>query len=214
MHKSQTTREQATEVGLSIREAEWRLNAKLFLDKYPRWEIEAPHWSIILHEMFLHATQQGWKEVERFIWWGHWHSLPRPDPEADLPPVKLVGYWTSHKEIRDPYHSVYLLRGLPGPLPCGPQQRKEAIQDILSTLRTCLHRWVYPATSKEDAWGAATESQSRSRMREDLHKEALWEARAAHQRMLEAAQVLENDIERLSQGLGDVQCACTLWLQQ
>ena len=61
MCKSQTDREQVTEVGLSFREAEWRLNAELFLDEYLRWEIEAPHWSIILHEMFLHATKQGQK---------------------------------------------------------------------------------------------------------------------------------------------------------
>ena len=59
MHKSQTAREWATEVGPSFREAEQRLNAKLFLDEYPRWEIEAPHQSIILHEMFVHAAKQG-----------------------------------------------------------------------------------------------------------------------------------------------------------
>ena len=57
MHKSQTAREQAIEVQLSYREVEWRLDAELFLNKYPRWEIEAPHWSIILHEMFLHAAK-------------------------------------------------------------------------------------------------------------------------------------------------------------
>ena len=67
MHKSQTTREWAMEVGLSFREVEWRLDAKLFLNEYPRWEIEAPHQSIILHEMFLHTAEQGQKEVERFI---------------------------------------------------------------------------------------------------------------------------------------------------
>ena len=55
------------EAGLSIREAEWRLDAKLFLDKYPRWEIEGPHQSIILHDVFLHATKQEQKELERFI---------------------------------------------------------------------------------------------------------------------------------------------------
>ena len=57
MHKSQTTREQAIEVGLSFREAEQRLDAELFLDEYPRWEIEATHQSVVLHEMFLHATE-------------------------------------------------------------------------------------------------------------------------------------------------------------
>ena len=67
LHKSQSAREQARKVGLSIREAEWRLNAELFLDKYPRWEIEGPHWSIILYNMFLHTAEQGQKETERFI---------------------------------------------------------------------------------------------------------------------------------------------------
>ena len=119
--------------------------------------------------------------------------------------MKLVGYWTSHKEIRDLHHSVYLLRRLPGPLPCGLQQRREAIQDILSSLRNRLHRWVYPIATKEDTQGAVTKSWSRPRGREGLHEDALWEAREAHQRALEAAQVLESNIERLSQGLRDVQ---------
>ena len=54
-------------MGLSIREAEWRLDTKMFLDEYPRWEIEGPHQSIILYNMFLHAAEQGQKEAERFI---------------------------------------------------------------------------------------------------------------------------------------------------
>ena len=57
MNKSQTTRGWAIEVGLLYREAERRLDAELFLDEYPRWEIGAPHWSVILHEMFVHATK-------------------------------------------------------------------------------------------------------------------------------------------------------------
>ena len=122
--------------------------------------------------------------------------------------MKLVGYWTSHKEIRDLYHSVYQLRRLPDPLPCGPQQRKEAIQDILSSPRNHLHRQAYPVTAKEEAQGAVTETQSRSRRRKDLHEEALWEARAACHGVLEAAQVLESNIERISQGLSNVQHAC------
>ena len=67
LHKSQSAREQAREAGLSIREAEWQINAKLCLDEYPRWGIEGPHQSITLHNMFLHAARQGWKEAERFI---------------------------------------------------------------------------------------------------------------------------------------------------
>ena len=200
MCKSQTAREQATEVGLSIREAEQRLKAELFLNEYPRWDIGAPHWSIIPHKMFLHATEQGQKEADRFIWWGHWCSLPRPDSEVDLPAMKLMGYWTFHKDIQDLYQNVYLLRRFPGLPPCRPQQRKEVIWDILSSLRNCLHRWVYPITG--DAQGTVTKSWSRSRRREGPHEVALWEARAACQRVLEAAQVLhweaKSGVERCS----------------
>ena len=67
MRKSQTTREQAREVGLSIMEAEQSIDAELFLDEYPRWESGAPHQSVILHEMFLHAAKQWQKEEERLI---------------------------------------------------------------------------------------------------------------------------------------------------
>ena len=57
MNKSQTAREWAIEVGLSVREAKQRLDAELFLNEYPRWELGAPHQSVILHEMFLHAAK-------------------------------------------------------------------------------------------------------------------------------------------------------------
>ena len=106
MQKSQATMEQAREMGMSISEAEHRLDAELFLNEYPRWDIEGPHCPIILHSMFLHASGEGWKEVERYIFQGHWHSLPRPDPEANLPAIQLVGYQTSWKEIWDLYHEV------------------------------------------------------------------------------------------------------------
>ena len=67
MRKSQTAREQARETGLSVREAEQRIDTELFLDEYPKWELGAPHQSVILHKMFLHAAEQGQKEAERLI---------------------------------------------------------------------------------------------------------------------------------------------------
>ena len=117
--------------------------------------------------------------------------------------MELVRYQTSHKEIQDIYHSVYLLRRSPGLPPCGSQQRREAIHDILSSLRSQLHQWVYPTAAKEIS-GPVDEHQSRPKRREDLHEEALWEARVAHQRVFEAAQVLKSNIERLSWGKRDV----------
>ena len=201
MSKSQTTREWARKVGLSVREAEWRIDAKLFLDEYPRWELGAPYQSIILHGMFLHAAEWGQKEAESLICWGHQGSISRPDLEAGQSAMELVGYQTSHKKIWDIYHSVYLLRRSPGLPPCGSQWRREAIHDICSSLRSWLHWQMYPATAKE-TWGPVDKHHSRPRRR-DLYEEALWEVRVACQRALEVAEVLKRDIERLSQGKRD-----------
>ena len=67
----------------------------------------------------------------------------------------------------------------------------------------------YPVTAEEDTWGPVDELWSRPRRRGDLHEETLCEAQTAHQRVVEAAQVLKSDIERLSQGMRDVQWICS-----
>ena len=48
--------ERAKEEGISIRESEWMVDLELFLDEYPQWGLGTPHWSVVLHEMFLHAA--------------------------------------------------------------------------------------------------------------------------------------------------------------
>ena len=64
MEKSWVTCHRVEEEGLSIREAERVIESELFLDEYPQWGLGTPHWSVILHEMFLHAAGWGWKEAE------------------------------------------------------------------------------------------------------------------------------------------------------
>ena len=92
MHKSLATKEWAREEGQSVWEAEHCLKAELFLDEYPRWDIRGLHCPIILQRMFMHAAKEGWKEAERFICQGHWHALPRPNLDANVPTVQIVGY--------------------------------------------------------------------------------------------------------------------------
>ena len=146
---SQATREWAREMGILVREAEQRIDAELFLDEYPRWELGAPHWWVILHKMFLHTAEQGHKEAERLVLWGCQGSASEPNLEADYSAMELVGYQTSCKEICNIYHSVYLLRRPPGLPPCGDQQRRRAIYNILSSLTSWLHWHGYPATTRE-----------------------------------------------------------------
>ena len=145
-------------------EAEWHLNAELFLDEYPRWEIDGPQWSIILHDMFLHTAEQGRKEAKRFIQWGCWQSLPRPDPEPDVPTIKRVGYQTSHKEIR-------------GPLPL--MDRGGNLRHSILSVEPVTWVGATPLLPKEDLQGAAVAipppihlHESWSRSRRDPHSEA------------------------------------------
>ena len=100
---------QAKETGTSVREAECRIDVRLFLNEYPRWKLGTLHQSVILHEMFLHAAERGQKEAEHMVCLGHQGSASEPDSEAGHSAMELVGYWTSCKEIQDIYQSVYLL---------------------------------------------------------------------------------------------------------
>ena len=119
MERAQVAHECAKETGMSYRELERMVDSELFLDEYPRWGLGTPHWSVVLHEMFLHATGQGQKEAECMCHQGCQGSVPKPEPGADLSAMELVGYRTSRKEMRDIYHSVYLLRRTPGTPSCG-----------------------------------------------------------------------------------------------
>ena len=116
VQRSRVAQGQAGESRLLIRESEHRLDVGLFLDEYPGWELGTPHWSVILHEIFLHAAERGQKEAEHMFCWGYCSSMCKPNRKVDQYAMELVGYHISWKEIRDIYQSIYLLRrslGLP-----------------------------------------------------------------------------------------------------
>ena len=82
IRKSQIAREQVREMGILLREAECQIDIGLFLDEYPRWELGAPHWSVILHKMFLHAAVRGQKEAEHMVFWGLLRQQIRTQPRG------------------------------------------------------------------------------------------------------------------------------------
>ena len=43
------------------------MDVELFLEAQGNWPEDSPHCLVILHEMFLHATSKGQKEVEQYI---------------------------------------------------------------------------------------------------------------------------------------------------
>ena len=170
---------------MSYRELERVVDSELFLDKYPRWHLGTPHWLLVLHEMFLHTTGWGQKEMEHMCHWGCQSSVP--EPGADISAMELVGYQMSRKEMWDIYHSVYLLRRTPGSPSCGEWERRRVIHDILASLTVQLQRQTQPiATAEWDRMG-----------QEGSYKVAL---RAAHHRALKTAKALCSDLDRLESG--------------
>ena len=97
VHRTWAAWDFAEENDTLIQEAECQIDIGLFLDEYPQWGLGTPHWTIILHEMFLHSAKRGWKEAECMVCWGHWGSMYDSDSEADQSARELVGYHTSQK---------------------------------------------------------------------------------------------------------------------
>ena len=101
--------------------------------------------------------------------------------------MELVGYRTSRKEMRDIYHSVYLLRRTPGTSSCGEWERRRVIHDILASLTVRLQRQTQPTATEE--WARLGQ--------EGSYKAAL---QAVCHRVLETAKALCSDLKRLKSG--------------
>ena len=80
----------AEEDDISIREAKHQIDIGLFLDEYPRWELGTPYRAIILHELFLHAADRGWREAEQMVHQGCHGSVYDPESKVDQSTMELV----------------------------------------------------------------------------------------------------------------------------
>ena len=117
--------------------------------------------------------------------------MPKPEPRVDQSTMELVGYQTSRKEMRDIYHSVCLLRRTPGTPSHGEQERRRVIHYILASLTVWLQRQTQPATTGDvrphvGEWIGLGQQRS--------YKAAL---QAAHHRVLETTEALQDDLQRL-----------------
>ena len=116
---------------------------------------------------------------------GHQNHVREPNSEEDQSALHLIGYHTSRKELRDVYHSVYLLNIAPGFPSCGEVKRKRAIQEILSSLQERVQRWT-PSAYAKDAPGNEM----------DLAPLPTYEAalQDVHCKVMETAASLQNDL--------------------
>ena len=78
------------EENISVREAERRLNATLFLHEIPRWESGGPHHPFLYQGMFIHAEATGRKEYDWGIHQGHQQPSPERDVKVEVPTMELL----------------------------------------------------------------------------------------------------------------------------
>ena len=80
-----------------------------------QWAEDSPHRLTILHEMFLQAASEGWKEVEWYVCRGIWWQMPQLNPEVDISTVQLVQPETSREELLDTFWRSTSCAGYPAP---------------------------------------------------------------------------------------------------
>ena len=80
--ESQEAKWRSAEEQRPVRKMERALDVDLFLGAQDQWVEDSPHHLTILHEMFLHATSEGWKEVELYVHRCIWWQLPQLNPRG------------------------------------------------------------------------------------------------------------------------------------
>ena len=137
------------ETGVSVREAERRLNAYLFLDEIPQWESGGPHCPYLLQEMFTQAENAGWKGYNCIKQRGCLQSTLEHDISQETSGVELVGYRITHKKVFSLYQEVYQLKRTPGPVPGDQEVANWIYQEILNSLMECIQHRQSPTQPEE-----------------------------------------------------------------
>ena len=165
--------------------------------------------------MFTHVEATGQKEHDCAICWGHQQPSPKQEVSADVPAITLMGYKTTWEEIWRVYNEVYQLKIGPEAEPCEVEIAGNIYQEILHSIKECLHcRWG-PAQWMEAPGQRSTStpwqppwSEFQQRvcetynnfwdLKEGSCKQALAMAWDVHRWLLAAVALLRDKIERLS----------------
>ena len=80
--KSRQAKRRSAEERKPMWEMERAVDIDLFLEAQKQWAKDSPHRLVILHEMFLHATSEGRKEVEQVVCQGPDWTLRQAYPPS------------------------------------------------------------------------------------------------------------------------------------
>ena len=76
MVKTATAKGPARTQNISVREAEWQLDADAYLQEQRWWLPSGLHHEFLCQQMFLLAATTGWSECDHNICWGQREPLP------------------------------------------------------------------------------------------------------------------------------------------
>ena len=191
---------------ISVREAEQRLDAKLFLDKIPRWHPGGPHHALLYQKMFEHVRAASLMEYHHGIHLGHWQPSPEKSPQVGVSAMGLLTPETMLDEILVFYQEVYQLKRDPGEVQCSAGAAEEAHIEILDVLKVCLWHRQGSSWPDEPRWTPRMQTEvkyhdqtkatcgyfsSFQTWQQQPREEALRVAREAHHQMLVAVAMLE-----------------------
>ena len=174
------------------------MDVDLFREIQSNWAKDSSHHLVILHQMFCHATSEGWKEAEQIVCQGHWQHMPQLNPEAGVPTVELEGPETSREELLEIYLKVYKLHWLPG----SPPGELAIVEEVLAAVPDQPQRREEALEARaQPSHGDSHPSKSGRphREQESSVDRNLTRMCKVHHKALSTTTALEEEIERLSQ---------------
>ena len=140
------------ERGISVHEAERRLDAKLFLDEISKWKPVGLNHLFLFQKMFAHMKAIELKVYHCGNHRSHWQPLLERDLWAKVSAMEMLTPETTQDEVMALYQEVYQLKRNPGEVPCLEDTAKEIQIEISDMLRECLWCKWGPAQLEELRW--------------------------------------------------------------
>ena len=77
MAKAAAAKKLTKERNISVREAEWQLDANAYLEEQWQWAPDGLHHEYLCQQMFLYVTATGWSKQNDTICWSHREPSPK-----------------------------------------------------------------------------------------------------------------------------------------
>ena len=144
------TKRLTREIGISVREAEWQLDADAYLEEQWCWTPGGLHHEYLYQQMFSHAATTGQSVYDHAIHWGEREPLPKQDLGVEPTAMELICPDSIQEEIGDLYWDVYQLQRLPRRGWWEEATKEWLHQNILDSLKECL--WLKWLSAQPEEW--------------------------------------------------------------